>query len=518
MPVVTGIDVLGVQRYVFASNRLRDAVAASWLVDRATTVDGILDLPGRGEVLMAAGGNAILTFADWHQAGDFVARYTRWLHDEAPGLEVAVAHHEYDPEGLARALKVLQTKMARMKLEREPSAPQLGLSVTMPCRITGLPATGFDPQDSEVPLARSILRFRDERVRRGALRRWDDFLQGYDGLVFPLELDDLGRTREDTSLIGWVHIDGNGVGQKINDWLSDCIHNGITDAQLRQQFRAWSTALSEVGQNAFHAVVRRVIQAIDPEKGQITGQVPQLGFDLQRDEGKRLYLPIRPVLLGGDDLTFICDGRLALDLAETALGVFEAQEVPHLGRISACAGIAIVRSHAPFERAYELSAALCASAKRRRQQKEDKGSWLDWHIGSPRPGEGLADLRARAYCSQAGDQRLELTCRPYQLGVSADATETWRWLSHTVIGTTGNGLRAPGWRQHRNKVKQLAAVLREGPNGIRLERTAWTAAAPLQLPGRLDANNGFPDGRRTPLLDAIELLDLHLPLGGGESA
>ncbi len=33
MPVVTGIDVLGIQRYVFASNRLRDVLAASWMVD-----------------------------------------------------------------------------------------------------------------------------------------------------------------------------------------------------------------------------------------------------------------------------------------------------------------------------------------------------------------------------------------------------------------------------------------------------------------------------------------------------
>ncbi|NWG76098.1 MAG: hypothetical protein HXY24_16115, partial [Rubrivivax sp.] len=60
MPVLTGIDVLGIQRYVFASNRLRDSVSASWLVHRATACDGALDSSG-GDVLQASGGGAILS-------------------------------------------------------------------------------------------------------------------------------------------------------------------------------------------------------------------------------------------------------------------------------------------------------------------------------------------------------------------------------------------------------------------------------------------------------------------------
>lgn len=39
MAVVTGIDVLGIQRYVFASNRLRDVLAASWMVDHGVERD-----------------------------------------------------------------------------------------------------------------------------------------------------------------------------------------------------------------------------------------------------------------------------------------------------------------------------------------------------------------------------------------------------------------------------------------------------------------------------------------------
>lgn len=516
MPVLTGIDVLGVQRYVFASNRLRDAVSASWLVHWATAAGGALDLSGRGGVLLASGGNAILQFGDHGHARDFVARYTWRLHDEAPGVEVAVAHREYEPGGLAQALAILQADLARTKLEREPSAPQLGLSVTMPCRITGMPAVGFDPQDPGVPLSRSILHLRNQQVRTSAILRWNAFLTGHDRFDLPADIDDMGRTRSDTSLVGVVHVDGNGVGRCIADWLHRCREERRSDEQTRQQFDAWSHALDEAGLHALRAVVDRVTDAID-EKGRIAGAVPDLRFDLKENSEGKVLLPLRPVLLGGDDLTFLCDGRIALDLAEAALRGFEG-DIPHLGKITASAGVAIVPAHAPFERAYELAAALCAGAKRRRHEKSDNGSWIDWHIGAPRPGESIDRLRAQAYACTIGTQRLELTCRPYRLDSTPGEDKTWSWLSQGVLGTEGKGFRGAQWREHRSKAKQLASLVREGPDGVGRARQAWTVAANIELPGGLDSTNGFLDGTRTPLLDAVELLDLHLPLRGGASS
>src|SRR5690606_9992625 len=115
--------------------------------------DGALQGSG-GDALLASGGNAILRFDDLERAHDFVARYTRRLYDEAPGLEVAAVHRVFDHGSLASVLGHLQVDLAKFKLERVPSAPQLGLSVTAACRITGLPAVGVDPQDARLPLSR----------------------------------------------------------------------------------------------------------------------------------------------------------------------------------------------------------------------------------------------------------------------------------------------------------------------------------------------------------------------------
>lgn len=509
MPVLTGIDVLGVQRYVFASSRLRDVVAASWLVHWATAADGALQDSG-GDVLLASGGNAILRFDALTRARDFVARYTRRLYDEAPGLEVAVAHRVFDHGSLASALGHLQIDLARSKLERVPSAPRLGLSVTAACRITGLPATGVDPQDARLPLSRMVLRWREADVRQRAMERWNAFVPADARFAFPAEIDDMGRTRGDTSLLAVVHVDGNGIGQRIAEWQLGCVVSSRSDDEVESELREWATSINDAGRRALRAVVDRVTGAIDDE-ARILGAIPALGFELRRREAGEILLPLRPILLGGDDITFICDGRLALHLAEVALDSF-ACRIPHIGAVSACAGVALVPPHTPFDRARELAGALCANAKARRREKNDSGSWIDWHIGAPPPGAGVVDLRRRAFAHRLGGQQLELTCRPYCIGASANDSETWRWLARTVLGSGHSGFRGAHWSRHRNKLKELASVVRDGPEGVRRLRESWTAAPVLTWPGGLDQTNGFLDGVRTPLLDAIELLDIHLPL------
>src|ERR1700727_970668 len=108
MPVLTAIDILGIQSYIFASNRLRDVIGASYLVEWATNQDGGLRLEIENvptpKVVVAAGGNAILRFDTIDAAKQFVLHYSRRLLDKAPGLDVTIAHQPYDHGKLARGL------------------------------------------------------------------------------------------------------------------------------------------------------------------------------------------------------------------------------------------------------------------------------------------------------------------------------------------------------------------------------------------------------------------------------
>ena len=46
----------------------------------------------------------------------------------------------------------------------------------------------------------------------------------------------------------------------------------------------------------------------------------------------RPIFPLRPIVFGGDDLTFVCHGRIGLALAARYLQYFEAARAPKAGR------------------------------------------------------------------------------------------------------------------------------------------------------------------------------------------
>jgi hypothetical protein len=528
--VLTGIDIIGIQAYVFASNRIRDVLSASWLVEHVTSREALMRWGVAEEaVLMSAGGNAIVEFADLSAARTWTASFTRWLHDTAPGLEVVVAHRDVGTKPLAWGLQVLQIDLARMKIERIPTAPQLGVSVTARCAVTGLPASDVDQGD---PVSPAVKRLRDRQ--RSARVRWREFTPKLTHapeveVEFPAELDRLGRTFGDSSLLGIVHIDGNGVGAAISAWLRRSLQVGIDDATVRAQYRAWSLALTRLGERVLRRAVDRIAAAVvtDGDRTVMRGVPDALGFALSRDDGV-VSLPIRPLLLGGDDLTFVCDGRIALDVTVAALSEFTRHLIPHLGDdggervITACAGVALVKAHAPFHRSYELSEALCASAKAARSEanertRRESGSWLDWHVGVTRPGESVSNIRARQY-------RTRLTMRPYPLQDPDVPHRDWRWFDAQVLGpdaTENASLRgfrsrgdtaAPnGWAGSRSRVKGLGQLLQDGGDAVTLQMNAWRTIEPsLQLPDGVN-ERGLVE-TRSPLLDAIELLDLHLRL------
>ena len=532
MPILTFVDTLGIQSFVFASNRLRDVVGGSELVHQATSRQGWVDELGyKAQVIVGAGGNLLLHFDDAEQAREFAAQYSRKMLDKAPGLEVALVHHKYEDGQLAKAIQEVQVKIENHKLERCPSVPLLGLGVTATCRETRQPAVDLDVEGAPIAASVDMRRKANDQDQTRWLKflpcDYQQFRKGKGGwveLAFPVELDDLGRSRGDTSLMGVVHIDGNGIGQKLKDWLEGQVKNGSDDACVLNQYQALSEKLDGLAERVFETLVDQIIKAIDwnDRQGYVLQSASlQQHFALRCEKDTKtgrlqLFLPIRPILLGGDDLTFVCDCRIALDLAATALTEFEQDSLGPLRQVRACAGVALVKTHTPFTRAYHLAESLCTSAKRLLRDKRDNEwtdrSALDWHIGLSSPTETLAALRSRQY----GDGTL--TCRPYLLRRynPSQSEPDWDWLSKEVLGTTGKGFqtsdpeKTPNWQAHRSKLKALREIVREGKDEVRNALKAWQVAHPkLALPDRM--SDGFI-GPYSPLLDALELLDIHFPL------
>ena len=522
MPVLTAIDLLGIQRFVFSSNRLRDVIGASLLIARACSfeIDGPLaNLVPETHRLMAAGGAALVCFDSIDAARDFAGTYSRWLYHEAPGLEVVIVHRRFRDGELAAAARAIQVDLARAKTERAPSVPLPGLSVTETSVETGAPAVAMRnlPRSAPAPSSRVTIKAREAWKGERTSSHWScrlGELSKATGRVLarPREIDHLGRSHGDTSLVAVVHIDGNGVGRKISDWLRASVESERPDEDMRRGYQKMSKSLDGLATLAMDRVLERVALSLETKENNegkrvtlVRSGVPDLAFDLipavaSEEDGDEagVCMPVWPVLVGGDDLTFVCDGRLALDLTATALAVFEDARICELGAITASAGVAIVRSHAPFDRAYKLAEKLCTEAK---LAGERQGLWLDWYLGEARPGESVRALRDRQY--DGG----RLTARPVEMG-HRGAQGTWRWMDAELLSPGGErSLRGVLWRERRNKVKELRERLREGADAVTRALEGWQRVDErLRLPVGAHANQG------TALLDAIELVDIHVPL------
>jgi hypothetical protein len=279
------------------------------------------------------------------------------------------------------------------------------------------------------------------------------------------------------------------------------------------------------GRDALRAVAEMVIKSITIEDNQaIIKYVDKSGnvinkITLQKRDGKT-YLPFRPIVYGGDDITFVCDGRLGLSLTAKLLDKFEefTDDLPdNEGKLTACAGIAIVKTHYPFAKAYALSEALCGQAKKwmRKETNDYKKpifSALDWHIAASGLIGSINEIRRREYEVQIPELQ-EVAClamRPMRSACCENEWRTWNGFSKVVHELNTH----EDWENRRNKVMTLRDVLRQGHEATKQFRQLYRLES---LPKFPKANTklgeeGWWNGI-CGYFDAIEAMEFYIPLG-----
>ena len=232
-----------------------------------------------------------------------------------------------------------------------------------------------------------------------------------------------------------------------------------------------------------------------------------LGFDNESQDEKRRYplekekkiLPLRPIILGGDDLTFVCDGKLGLYLSKCFIEAFEKQkEVSDGGKLTACAGVAITKTKYPFYRGYQLAEELCSNAKKKRSEQEDNHSYIDFHISAGGFTGGLCEIRHKYFWGAEGD----LLFRPYKLA-PADSRDG---ISFDLFVKNAGKLR----QFPNNKIKELRQILtlsREATEQFVKEMEYRGRNFP-NVPGGAYEKFLF-DNSKTPYFDLIELLEFY---------
>jgi hypothetical protein len=568
--VLTIVDTAGIQNYIFGSNRLRENSGASYLVEQATRgwVYRSLDRLGKhnitlktgaidwhlrieehdltAELIYAGGGNTTILFRSLDAAKSFAWDLSSHVLREAPGLRIVIAHSElfeWNPRAndLVRQCEALRDGALSWKKRtlQGNALPLLGLGVTAECASTGLVATDrvADPEgrivSREIKVKSAALEAAKERLRDKFFHEVDPNGKYY----ISDELDQLGRTGGDESYIAVVHVDGNDMGRLFDE----CGANASDNRNYIERLRGLSEGVDKASTGALIATLRRLMDQISEKKlGDETEwyvkevdpcvKKPDLRavpkeIKLFRDETtkNKPCWPLRPMVFGGDDVTFVCNGQLGLSLAAIYMKAFaEKTKSLSCGPIHTGAGICIVKVHYPFRRAYDLSVALTAEAKALLGDQKRNASALDWHISSTGLSGGLGSIRRQEYSCGEGS----LLMRPVWLS-HPDEWRTWDNFNRLVAHFN---YQKP-WAGRRNKLKELREVLRVGKDAVQefLSLNRFAGSATTTTPGDDDSDDysGLPgvlkdqgrhldqsgwESERCVYFDSLEAMDHHFLL------
>ena len=511
-----------------------------------------VDDPGHNaavEVLYAGGGNVVALFREDTEARQFTRNLSEQVLLQAPNLQLVIAQQPFEwKDSLYDAVEAAFQHLVRQGRARTVTTALLGSSVTAMCRSTGTPAVGYttmiknDPT-SMYPASAEILAKYDLTLLRGHTEsETDQRLRtmaplNKPDLKYPSDFDDLGRSAGEHSFIAVVHADGNSMGQRIRE-LGQAQRGN--NRKYIEEMRAFSDAVDGAARAALRDTVEALTAQINDKTHTIVHRNPfdELArIDLARDTDQdgnpidRWFVPFRPIVFGGDDVTFVCDGRLGLSLALTYLDAFEKHtEKLASGKATACAGVAIVKTHYPFARAYALAEELCGSAKEFRRKRDLEGACLDWHFALSGLAGDLKEIRTREYDTPRGS----LTQRPVtaktKAGYEVHSWETVRAGVNAFQDVKTAGER-PDWSARRNKVKALRDALRNGGEAVEhfrlkflmtkdgaggLPDVGWTKVSRQRGWDTIEVKEGAEIKHQAvcAYFDAIELADWFIPVEG----
>lgn len=340
-----GAAVQGIQDFIFKTNKLQHIVGASELVEEICT-HVFDDYAQNGEDVVRAAGNIKFIFENEKDCKKAVREFPRKVMTMAPGITISQAVVPMDGD-FSNAVDLIEARLKEQR-NKPSSSVTSGLVGIKRANNTGLPITSTETTEEDG--SKKVLYFDDatkakqnkanekEHNLRGLCKKsFGDF---YGKIAYNIS-DITGKN----DWIAIIHADGNGLGKVVQ-----------TVGKKKDVYKAFSKKLSEATTEAAHQAYKEVSWPFDAREA----------------------IPIRPVVLSGDDMTVIIRGDIALDYANAFIKAFEKETRKALGDIlrsehvfendkdylTACAGIAFIKSSFPFYYGYELAEDLCSQAKK----------------------------------------------------------------------------------------------------------------------------------------------------------
>ena len=300
-----GASIQGIQGFIFETNKLQEIVGASEIIKGIEKRFKETIDKYSTKLIMSAAGNMKAVFDSKDELQEFLLFFKKDTLSRAYGITFseAIVKIEHDePDSYERTLLEERLKVQRNRVE---------IPLDMSLNITKLaPSTAKS----------AVKTIKDEVIDMASCQKRkanENFYKDKPQNKKFKNISDFSNTKNKVAV---VHIDGNGLGVLVKN--------------LKTPISEFSTDLDDATKEAFR---------------------------VSRDDS----MDIREVILGGDDVTVICNANNALEFTRKFLENFEKQTKDKLdSKLTACAGVVICNEKYPFHYAVDLAEELCSIAKK----------------------------------------------------------------------------------------------------------------------------------------------------------
>lgn len=369
-----GASVQGIQSFIFSTNKLTEIMGASEMVELICTKLFFETAFGHNSFnhstikndpncITAAAGNVKYLFADEDNCKNVVRTFSKMVMEFAPGITISQAVVKIEGNLKPEHLNDLELKLKTQR-NKLPSPIQTGLLATERSRRTGAPAVKKEGEDYLDLATLQKEEFGKQKAGYTLANKLFDKDTKLNAENFTFNTDELKEEGDGKSYIAVIHADGNSLG-KIIQSLGKSLQNEPSEEKVIKAYKNFSLALDKSTTRAAQTAFNKVY-------------LPQIKENSNK-------VPLRPIVLGGDDLTMICEAKYALHFTREFLMAFEVETERQfklllgdftlgLDKLTACAGVAFVKAKFPFHYAVHLAEELCGEAKKVSKKMDSKSS------------------------------------------------------------------------------------------------------------------------------------------------
>lgn len=380
--VLAMYDVRGIQKYIYRTLKLKDAMGASALIEDiiikaleyacanlkiqncalewCDKKSGPFDYDDKSDldvtVLYIGGGNAFVTFKSRELCIKVNKKMSRYIIENTYSLQLAVAIVD-KTENYKKDYKDIYQEMNRIKSDMTESKPLSALPIMQTELRTGFPAINV----SKYNKGKNIDKYRIEKnvSKETYLKIKNKYEKNEEDEIDKI-LDNYAKRGED-SRIAVVHIDGNNMGLRIRKLIQD-----------KDDYKEAVSEMRKISYNIKYSYLN-------------TFENMKEHFENMNEQNDKIKRFVRKIIVAGDDITYVCNAYIALDTVEyfcneiskltmnkgNTEAEISTEDINEYG-FTVCAGVAYIRSHFPFSVGYEVAEACCDSAKYMSKARENK--------------------------------------------------------------------------------------------------------------------------------------------------